>query len=160
MRQITAKPSGNPPKRSWHLFCRPCVAILFTLLLGAGLTAIQGVAQTVDATLRGTVRDNSGASVVGAKVVLSEPATGRVVREGASSASGDFEFDELQPGTYVLHCDAQGFKSFEAQSILLDPGQIRRVDPVLAVGATATQVVVLSRRCRHEHGVGHDLYDV
>lgn len=107
MRQITAKASGNPPKRSWHLFCRPCVAILFTLLLGAGLAAIQGVAQTVDATLRGTVRDNSGASVVGAKVVLSEPATGRVVREGASSASGDFEFDELQPGTYVLHCGAR-----------------------------------------------------
>jgi hypothetical protein len=88
------------------------------------------------------VKDASGGNVAGAKIILSQPATGRVVRQAVSSATGDFEFDELQPSTYLLRCESPGFKSFEAQNILLDPGQIRRVDPVLAVGATTTQVVV------------------
>ncbi len=143
MRQIPEEASGAEYVRSsWLLLSRACVAILFGLIVGAGLVTTQGVAQTVNATLRGTARDSSGASIVGAKITLSEPATGRVVRQAVSSATGDYEFDELQPGTYELRCDAPNFKSFEAQSILLDPGQIRRVDPVLAIGATATQVVV------------------
>ena len=71
----------------------------------------------------GTVTDTSGANIPGAKITLSEPSTGRVVRQGTSSSTGVYEFDELQPSTYVLHCDAQGFKSFEAQDIVLDPGR-------------------------------------
>ena len=143
MRRFTEKASCSTVLgSSRRLFCRSCFAIVFTLLLACGLTIQQGFAQMVSATLRGTVKDNSGASIVGAKVTLSEPATGRVVRQAVSSASGDYEFDELQPGTYTLHCDQPGFKSFDAENILLDPGQVRRVDPTLAVGATATQVVV------------------
>ncbi len=143
MRRFTEKASCSTVLgSSRRLFCRSCFAIVFTLLLACGLTVQQGFAQMVSATLRGTVKDNSGASIVGAKVTLSEPATGRVVRQAVSSASGDYEFDELQPGTYTLHCDQPGFKSFDAENILLDPGQVRRVDPTLAVGATATQVVV------------------
>ena len=144
MRRITTKAGGlEIPRRSWHLFCRTCFAVLFGILLGGGLVATQGFAQlAVNATLRGTVSDSAGATIAGAKVILSEPSTGRVVRQAVSSASGDFEFDELQPGTYLLRCDQPGFKSFEAENILLDPGQVRRVDPILAVGATATRVVV------------------
>ncbi len=125
-----------------RLFYKPGLAIMLVLLLGFGLKATPSLAQTTNATLRGTVTDNSGAVVVGAKVTLSEPATGRVVRQATSSATGDYEFDQLQPGTYELSCDQAGFKSFSVQSILLDPGQVRRVDPVMAIGATTTQVVV------------------
>ncbi len=101
-------------------------------------------AQLVSATLRGTVTDATGASVVGAKVTLTEPSTGRVLRQAVSSGAGDYEFDQLQPGTYMLRCEASGFKSFQAENIVLDPGQIRRVDPVLVVGAATTQTVVVS----------------
>lgn len=130
-------------KECKYFFLRTCLAVLIGALLYVGLVATQGHAQlAVNATLRGTVTDSSGADIAGAKVILSEPSTGRVVRQAVSSASGDFEFDELQPGTYVLRCDSSGFKPFEAENILLDPGQIRRVDPVLVIGSTATQVVV------------------
>ncbi len=126
----------------WHLLRRRCTAISLVLMLMASLVATRSVAQVVNATLRGSVTDSSGASIVGAKVVLSEPSTGQVVRQAKSSASGDFEFDELQPGTYVLRCDSPGFQSFQAENILLDPGQIRRVNPALAVSGTTTEVVV------------------
>ena len=113
------------------------------LLLGTGLLApTPSDSQVITATLRGTVTDTSGANVPGAKITLSEPSTGRVVRQTTSSSTGDYEFDELQPSTYVLRCDATGFKSFEAQDVVLDPGQIRRVDPVLTIGQTSTTVTV------------------
>ncbi len=128
-----------------HLFRPSCYSFVLSLLLCALFLATpQGGAQTVSSTLRGTVTDHSGAIVVGAKVSLTEPSTGRVVRQAVSSGSGEFEFDELLASTYVLQCDATGFQSFKAQNILLDPGQIRRVDPVMEVGATAAEVVVSS----------------
>src|SRR5580692_6988057 len=61
-------------------------------------------AQTLNATLRGTVTDSSGASVAGAEITLLEQTTGQTVRKASSQASGDFEFDELKPGTYELRC--------------------------------------------------------
>lgn len=144
MRRISEKAQWSTVLGSCRrLNSQPGFAMWFLLLLLAfGLTVHQGFGQMANSTLRGTVKDNSGASVVGAKITLSEPATGRIVRQAVSSASGDYEFDELQPGTYTLRCDQSGFKSFDAENILLDPGQTRRVDPTLAVGATATQVVV------------------
>jgi hypothetical protein len=124
-------------------FCSRWWAFVFSVLLGAGLLAPSpSGAQVVSATLRGTVTDASGASIPGAQVALSEPSTGQVVRQATSNSTGDFEFDELQPGTYLLQCDAKGFKTFVAQDVVLDPGQVRRVDPVLSVGQTNTTVTV------------------
>jgi hypothetical protein len=126
-----------------RLVSRRCGTWMFILLFGAGLwSPAPSDAQAISATLRGTVTDGSGANIPGAKITLSEPSTGRVVRQATSSSNGEFEFDELQPGTYLLSCDATGFKSFRAQDIVLDPGQIRRVDPILAVGETSTTVTV------------------
>ena len=65
-----------------------------------------------------------------------------MVRQTTSSATGEYEFDELQPSTYLLTCDATGFQSFQAQDVVLDPGQIRRVDPILTIGQTSTTVTV------------------
>jgi Carboxypeptidase regulatory-like domain/TonB dependent receptor len=126
-----------------RLVSRRCRTWILILLFGAGLwSPAPSNAQAISATLRGTVTDGSGANIPGAKITLSEPSTGRVVRQATSSSSGEFEFDELQPSTYLLSCDATGFKSFQAQDIVLDPGQIRRVDPILAIGETSTTVTV------------------
>lgn len=111
---------------------------LFCLLLSA--VGAQG--QTALSTLRGTVTDATGSVVAGAQVNLLEPATGQIVRQAKSTADGNFEFAALKPGTYELTCDMTGFKSFVAQGILLESGQIRRVDAMLAVGAAVEKVTV------------------
>jgi Carboxypeptidase regulatory-like domain/TonB dependent receptor len=121
---------------------RKLLALRCSILFGMVFMMQGAIAQTVSSSLRGTVKDATGGGVVGAKVALSEPATGQVVRQATSGSSGDFEFDELKPGTYELHCDAANFKPFVAQNILLESGQTRRVDPVLSVGGTQSQVVV------------------
>jgi hypothetical protein len=99
-------------------------------------------AQSINATLKGTVADSSGAVISGAELTLLEPSTGQVIRRGTSQANGDFEFDEIKPGTYKLQSNAKGFKSFVAQDIILDGGQIRRVDPLMAVGNAVDEVTV------------------
>jgi hypothetical protein len=143
MRQIAEEArSSGMIRSSCRLFYRSYFAILFALLLAAGVVASRAAAQTVSSTLLGTVTDTSGGHVVGAKLTLSEPSTGRVVRQGVSTAAGDYEFDELQPGTYLLHCDSPGFQAFLAENIVLDSGQTRRVDPTLRVGTAVSEVVV------------------
>jgi hypothetical protein len=109
----------------------------FALLLNSG-----AFAQTLNATLRGTVTDNSGSVVVGVAVTLLEPKTGQTVRQSSTLSTGDFEFDELKPGSYELHCSAPGFKMFVAQDIVLDSGQIRRVDATLVLGEAVQEVRV------------------
>jgi len=103
---------------------------------------ISGRAQTVNATLRGTVMDSSGSVVANAKVELYEPMTGQKVREVTSTDTGDFELNELKPGTYELRCSGSGFKQFVAQNIILDSGQVRRVNPTLALGSASEEVTV------------------
>ena len=116
-----------------------CFAAALVLLF-AGPLSVDG--QTVNATLRGTVTDATGGEVAGAQVSLVEPATGQVVRKASSTGSGDFEFDELKPGSYELRCAATGFKEFVAQNVVLDSGQIRRVDAMLPSGEVSEQVTV------------------
>lgn len=99
-------------------------------------------AQTLNATLRGTVSDNEGAVVAGTEVTLIEPNTGQTVRRATTTESGDYEFAELKPGTYELHCAATGFKVFIVRNLVLDSGQVRRLDPQLTVGQTVQEVTV------------------
>jgi len=119
-----------------------CLAVLCSILLGNSFFTREASAQTALSTLRGTVTDATGSVIAGAQVNLLEPATGQIVRQAKSTADGNFEFAALKPGTYELTCDMTGFKSFVAQSILLESGQIRRVDATLAVGATVEKITV------------------
>jgi hypothetical protein len=113
-------------------------AILSTLLI----LCTSVVAQTTNATLRGTVTDTSGGAIAGANVTLLEPRTGQTVGHAVATGSGDFEFNELKPGTYELRCNATSFKEFVAQDVILDSGQVRRIDPQLTPGSTVEQVTV------------------
>jgi hypothetical protein len=115
---------------------------LAVLVLLAFASNISALAQNVNATLRGTVTDASSGVIPGAQLTLIEPATGQVVRQASSMSNGDFEFSELKPGTYELRCTSSGFKVFIASDILLDSGQVRRVDARLAIGATAEVINV------------------
>ncbi len=99
-------------------------------------------AQSQNATLLGIVSDGSGAVINGAEVTLQEPKTGQTVRSAKSNESGSFQFDELKPGTYELRCVAPSFKIFVARDVVLDSGQVRRLDPQLVLGATVEQVTV------------------
>jgi hypothetical protein len=93
-------------------------------------------------TLRGTVKDASGAIVAGAEITVTELATNIKARVAASDSQGNFEMPGLKAGVYQLRAVLAGFKTFVADDIQLLSSQIRRVDVVLDVGGVETQVTV------------------
>ncbi len=106
------------------------------------LSATFAGAQTETATLRGIVTDPSNLNVPGAEIVLTDLATNQEVRRVLSDGNGNFEIPALKPGLYRVKVDLSGFRSFIADSLKLDPGQIRRLDIALQVGTTAETVTV------------------
>jgi hypothetical protein len=68
--------------------------------------------------LNGNVTDPSGAAVAGAKIVLTETATG-LQRTATSNSSGLYQFLDVPPGNYKLVANAKGFAPFLASDITL-----------------------------------------
>ena len=66
------------------------------------------VAQTTFATLRGTVRDPSGAVIVHAAVAVKDLATG-ALRSSLTNNAGIYSVPDLQPAAYEITVSAAGF---------------------------------------------------
>jgi hypothetical protein len=114
------------------------VSILATLALGFS-QALLG--QAVNGTLLGTVIDTSGASVSGAKVLATEAATG-AVHQSQTNDSGNYTFPDMQPGTYDISVESQGFKKTTHQNIDLLSNSSTRVDLTVVPGNVLETVIV------------------
>lgn len=114
---------------------------LFSALLVSALM----MGQQSLSTLRGTVKDSSGAAAAGVEITITEVATSIRVRVTRSDGQGDFEVPGLKAGAYQLRASQPGFKSFVADDIRLLSSQVRRVDVTLELGAVETQVTVSER---------------
>src|SRR5688572_23434113 len=83
----------------------------FAFLLLATTFAADAAAQTLYGSLLGNVTDPSGAALPAARVQARNTATG-LTRETTTSDRGAYVFSDLQPGTYDLTVNAQGFGAF------------------------------------------------
>jgi hypothetical protein len=72
---------------------RRAISVFAVLALLAALAAAQSTSQ-----LNGSVTDSSGAAVAGAKLSLSNPATG-LQRTATSNGTGLYQFLDVPPGT-------------------------------------------------------------
>ncbi len=117
---------------------------LATLAICAALVSLTPTArgQASLSVLRGTVTDATGAVIPSASIALTEPATGVEVRRLVADNQGNYELLDVKPGTYRLTCDAQGFKRYAADDVILQSGEIRRINIPLSVGETNQQVTV------------------
>ncbi len=94
----------------------------------------------VTSRVTGVVRDPQGALVNGAKVTLSNEATGESFT--SSTSSGNYGFDAVKPGTYTVRVEAPGFQKFLSTGNVLTVGLPLTVNVQLLVGTTSEQVVV------------------
>ncbi len=99
-------------------------------------------AQAETATLRGTVTDSSGTPLEGVQLVIFETGKELSVREVSTGGGGTYDVPFLRPGSYVVKIDANHFQTFEADGILLIPGQVRRFDASLKPEARDESVQV------------------
>src|SRR5579859_2076320 len=89
----------------------------------------------------GTVTDQSGAAVPGAKLVLTQNETG-FVYNGVSNATGGFVFPGLNIGTYSLKVSAKGFETSTTNGLALNVSQTLGADVKLTIGAESQEVTV------------------
>jgi hypothetical protein len=98
-------------------------------------------AQYDNGSLVGTIRDKSGAGVVGAIVTITNNATG-VVTKVTTNETGDYEVPSLHVGVYSISASSSGFTDAVANNITVSVGGRQRIDLSLNVGATQTVVEV------------------
>jgi hypothetical protein len=117
---------------------RRCALLLVFILVGSALPAL---AQFDAATVLGTVRDASGAVVPGAKVTLTSASTGISVVK-TSNEDGNYEFQAVRPGGYVVTAEQTGFSMALVDNVQVQVGARLRVDLQMAVGQVSEKVQV------------------
>lgn len=105
--------------------------LFFLLILSAALS----FAQPETATLRGTVLNTSGEPLPNVPVVLTEMTTNGDIRQLVTGGSGDFDAPFLRAGLYKLTIEFRGYQNYSADQILLEPGQVRLMEPKLVAGS-------------------------
>ncbi len=119
------------------------IAILLVCVAFTTLSATKTLAQTTPEKIAGTVRDPGGVPVVGATIELRNQGTSgvRVIR---SSASGAFEFGDLQPGIYAVQADAPGYR--RASKVVTLSSGILTVDLALELNVSENVTVTAMKR--------------
>jgi hypothetical protein len=114
---------------------------LLGVLLLLGLLSLPASGQGVTGTILGTVLDDSGASIPGAAVAVTNTRTGEA-RQVTTDAAGNYIVTALNVGLYRVEIKREGFKSFVTEGLTLEVNQNIRIDARLTVGAVAESVEV------------------
>src|SRR5690349_20150111 len=112
------------------------------LTLGAMFFGVSRLsAQTLDTGILGLVNDPSGAVISAATVTVTQAATG-VTKTVATDTTGRYEFRYLLPGEYVVEAKAAGFRTERQSGIVIQIGQLARIDFSMQVGDVVETVNV------------------
>jgi Carboxypeptidase regulatory-like domain/TonB dependent receptor len=98
-------------------------------------------AQTSRGTVTGTVLDQSGAVIGGARVSLTGVETG-VKLSTASNDAGVYRFDAVDLGVYDLQATHPGFRTYVGMAINVEANRVTTLDPRLEVGTAETRIEV------------------
>ena len=110
-------------------------------ILMLALFAGYAIAQTVNATLGGTITDASGAVLPGATVTATGIDTG-VETKTLANESGAYHFPSLQAGNYRVSAQLAGFQDFVYERVTLGVSAQVRLNLTLTVSGGATSVDV------------------
>lgn len=115
-------------------------AVLCTVLLATAMTAVR--AQETTGSISGTVLDQSGASVQGATVTLTDTDRGQDVRTLTTDRAGFYTAPSLPLGTYTVKVVAPGFKTDSEVGLVLHVNDTLTVNKKLSVGSSSEQISV------------------
>jgi hypothetical protein len=118
---------------------RKWIGVVGTLIL---LLAGVASAQVETGTIAGTVRDNTGAVVPKASVVVLNEDTG-LTRNLVTDASGHYAAPGLNVGRYRVTARIEGFQTEVRAGLVLTVARQEQVDFALAIGSISQQVEVV-----------------
>jgi hypothetical protein len=115
---------------------RILVSILGVLFLSSSLYG-----QANQGRILGTVRDQSGGTIAGATVTVTDTLK-NVTRTLTTDEAGEYAAPNLDPSTYMVHAEYKGFKAFQREGLVIAVGQEAKVDIVMQPGEQTQTVVV------------------
>ena len=110
-------------------------------LLSLLLCAVAAFAQSSTGTLTGVVTDPQQARLPGAKLTLTNEATGVVV-SAAANEQGEYTFPLLASGRYKLETEASGFQKNTRTNLVIELGRVVRLDVALSLTQISESVEV------------------
>src|ERR1700733_10058775 len=119
------------------------LSALWLTVLGLIPPPVPALSQSTSGRIVGQPADPTGAVLSGVKITLVNEATG-ASRNAQTSASGDFNFVEVAPGSYRVEFELAGFKKNVQTGVLVDVNQVVTLNSILQVGATQEVVEVTS----------------
>ncbi len=111
------------------------------------LSAALGLAQVSTSRLEGSVQDESGAVIPGAKVTAVSDRT-QARSETVTGPEGLYIFPSLQPGLYTVSVEAKGFRKAVASNVELNVSAATTQRFKLEVGQVTESVVVEAEAVR------------
>jgi len=117
----------------------------WSLLLTAVIAVLvcPALSQSTSGRILGRVADPTGAVLAGVNVTLTNEATG-VNRSAQTNSTGDYNFVEVQPGTYTVNFEAAGFKRNVQKNVTVDVNQVVTLNSTLQIGQAEQVVEVTS----------------
>src|ERR1051325_1176881 len=118
------------------------IAFLLAALCLLSLLSIHTFAQSqTSGRISGTVRDEQGAALPGAEVIVTSKATSES-RQVTSDADGNYFIPLLPPGEYTVTVTVQGFKKYVSEDVRVTITETTPINPVLSVGEVQEAVTV------------------
>ena len=124
-----------------NLHANKLSSLRYLLLLFVLLAGLPFRASAQDATIVGTVTDQSGSVMANVKITITNAET-NLARTITTNDSGQYVAVDLRIGHYSVKAEASGFKVAEEKGLVLNVGDRRRVDFQMALGAAQETVTV------------------
>ena len=121
---------------------RNSLAVFFFLACLCEMSFAQGGAT---GAIGGVVQDASGAVIANAQISISNEATGEVVRQVTSDASGLFTATLLPVGNYTVEVEAAGFPATKFPGVIVRITETTRMTAVVKVNSVKEVVEVQSQ---------------
>ncbi len=117
------------------------LALLLMMMLAVGVEPVFPQASVSTSEIRGQVTDPNGAAVAAAIITVTETNKG-TTRTVRSDENGAYVILSLQPGTYNMKVEANGFVAQVLSNIVLNVGQTASLPVSLGVGGVQAEVNV------------------
>ena len=116
--------------------------LIFAILAGYCLP-LALLAQSDRGSVTGSVTDQAGALVQGAKIAVKNAENGSVF-VSKTTATGNFTIPSLPAGTYSVSIESAGFRTVNHRNIQVGVDQTIRLDTVLQLGATSDSITIMA----------------
>jgi hypothetical protein len=128
-------------KETSAMSCNRCATLLAAISLVV-MTVVVAQTQVLTGVVFGAVKDSSGAVLPGVTVTLTSPSAPGGPQSGVTDAKGEYRVTNLQPGTYSLNLQLQGFSTYQEQGLRVASNATTERNVALSVASVEETITV------------------